>query len=164
MNKIEFLSALERELGALPPEERRDAMQYYKEYFEEAGPENEEAAAASLDSPQEIAAELLAASPNRPIAVRKSAGTKAGAIIGACLLIFLCFILSVTAFGLLLGGICITVVSIYTMTIIGAFGIAVLGVGLTVLGLGGLALGGAIKSGGQTCKVLKRNAYKEETK
>ena len=26
MNKTEFLSALERELSALPPEERRDAM------------------------------------------------------------------------------------------------------------------------------------------
>lgn len=48
MNKTEFLSALERELSALPPEERRDAMLYYKEYFEEAGPENEEAAAHRL--------------------------------------------------------------------------------------------------------------------
>lgn len=158
MNKIEFLSALERELGALPPEERRDAMQYYKEYFEEAGPENEEAAAASLDSPQEIAAELLAASPNRATPSSKSA------VAGACLLIFLCFVLSITAFGLLLGGICITAVSIYALTVIGTLGIAVLGVGLTVLGLGGLALGGAIKSGGQCRTLLGRNAYKEETK
>lgn len=164
MNKIEFLSALERELGALPPEERRDAMQYYKEYFEEAGPENEEAAAASLDSPQEIAAELLAASPNRAADASKSAATRAGAVAGACLLIFLCFVLSITAFGLLLGGICITAVSIYALTVIGTLGIAVLGVGLTVLGLGGLALGGAIKSGGQCRTLLGRNAYKEETK
>lgn len=164
MNKTEFLSALERELGALPPEERRDAMQYYKEYFEEAGPENEETAAASLDSPQEIAAELLAASPSRPIEGRKSGGTNAGAIIGACLLIFLCFILSVTAFGLFLSGVCMILVSIYAMTIIDTLGIAVLGVDLILLGMSGLALGGAIKSGGQARKMLKRNAYKEEMK
>ena len=69
-----------------------------------------------------------------------------------------------TAFGLLLGGICITVVSIYTLTAIGALGIAILGVGLTILGLGGLALGGAIKSGGQCRKLFGHNAYKEETK
>ena len=164
MNKTEFLSALERELSALPPEERRDAMLYYKEYFEEAGPENEEAAAASLGSPREIAAELLAASPNRAAAAGKSAATRVGAVAGACLLIFLCFVLSITAFGLLLGGICITVVSIYTLTAIGALGIAILGVGLTILGLGRLALGGAIKSGGQGRKIFGHNAYKEETK
>lgn len=93
---------------------------------------------------REIAAELLAASPNRAAAAGKSAATRVGAVAGACLLIFLCFVLSITAFGLLLGGICITVVSIYTLTAIGALGIAILGVGLTILGLGGLALGGAI--------------------
>ena len=63
MTKNAFLSALEKELRTLPPEERNDAMQYYKEYFEEAGPEQEEKAARSLGSPKAIAADLLAASP-----------------------------------------------------------------------------------------------------
>ena len=165
MTGEDYLKQLRARLtGRTDPAELERLMCYYTDYFEEAGPENEEAAAASLGSPREIAAELLAASPNRAAAAGKSAATRVGAVAGACLLIFLCFVLSITAFGLLLSGICITVVSIYTLTAIGALGIAILGVGLTILGLGGLALGGAIKSGGQGRKIFGHNAYKEETK
>ena len=44
MNKREFLEKLKKELFRLPAEEAEAAMEYYREYFDEAGPENEEKA------------------------------------------------------------------------------------------------------------------------
>lgn len=165
MNKTAFLSALEKELRALPPEERSDAMQYYREYFEEVGPDREEEAAAALGSPKEIAAELLAAAPSGPIEPKAvPSGVRAGSVVGACLLIFLTFVLGVASAGLLLSGICVIAVSISTMTFSAGFGAAILGAGLIVLGLGGLSAGGAIKSGGQCRKILKNSSYKGEAK
>lgn len=41
MNKDQYLRKLEYLLSDLPEEERREAMEYYVEYFEEAGPERE---------------------------------------------------------------------------------------------------------------------------
>lgn len=137
MTKNAFLSALEKELRTLPPEERNDAMQYYKEYFEEAGPEQEEKAARSLGSPKAIAADLLAASPNRqPFAQRPRTG---GTVAAACLLAFLAFVLAVCAAALLLTGDCMAAVSIYAMTFSAGFGIILLGAGLLILGLGGIS-------------------------
>ena len=51
MTKQEFLQRLEQLLADLPYEERDSAMTYYREYLEEAGPENEQAVLAELGSP-----------------------------------------------------------------------------------------------------------------
>lgn len=55
MNKNEFLSQLEKLLSDLPEEERREAMEYYVEYFDEAGPEKEEDVLKEFGSPKEVA-------------------------------------------------------------------------------------------------------------
>lgn len=55
MNKNEFLRQLEALLYDLPEEERREAMEYYVEYFEEAGPEAESEVIKKLGSPKEVA-------------------------------------------------------------------------------------------------------------
>ena len=55
MNKNEFLSQLERFLSDLPEEERREAMEYYVEYFDEAGPERECEVLKEFGSPKEVA-------------------------------------------------------------------------------------------------------------
>jgi len=55
MNKKDFLSQLERLLSDLPEEERREAMEYYVEYFDEAGPEKEGDVLKEFGSPKEVA-------------------------------------------------------------------------------------------------------------
>lgn len=55
MNKIEFLSQLEQCLQGLPFEERLEALNYYKGYIEDAGPERETQAIEELGSPESIA-------------------------------------------------------------------------------------------------------------
>ena len=37
MKKYEYLSELEKRLSALPADARRDALNYYEEYFDAAG-------------------------------------------------------------------------------------------------------------------------------
>ena len=51
MKKYEYLSELEKRLSALPADARRDALNYYEEYFDAAGPDNEDATAAELGDP-----------------------------------------------------------------------------------------------------------------
>ena len=50
MDKNEFLSRLREKLKRLPPEDINDAMEYYEEYLEDAGPENEAAVIAAVAS------------------------------------------------------------------------------------------------------------------
>lgn len=58
MNKEMFLGQLEQLLYDIPREEREEAMDYYRSYFEEAGVENEASVLEELDSPQYIAASI----------------------------------------------------------------------------------------------------------
>ena len=58
MNKKLFLDELHRLLSDLPPEERNQAIKYYEDYFEDAGPENEQAILKELGSPQELANQI----------------------------------------------------------------------------------------------------------
>ena len=59
MKKYEYLSELEKRLSALPEAERRDALNYYEEYFDAAGTDNEDATAAELGDPAEAARKIL---------------------------------------------------------------------------------------------------------
>lgn len=62
MTREEFLTKLEQALAALPYAERRDALNYYEEYFDSAGPENEAQTIADLGSPEEVARSILESS------------------------------------------------------------------------------------------------------
>lgn len=62
MNKSDFLQQLEQELAGVSPDERVAALQYYNEYFDDAGIEQEDEVIQELDSPQKIAADIRAAS------------------------------------------------------------------------------------------------------
>ena len=55
MNKDQYLRKLEYLLSDLPEEERREAMEYYVEYFEEAGPEREAEVMRELGTPETVA-------------------------------------------------------------------------------------------------------------
>ena len=58
MNKKEFLKQLEQLLLDIPESERREAVEYYENYFEDAGPEMEQKIIEELGSPQEVAASI----------------------------------------------------------------------------------------------------------
>ena len=58
MNRKEFIKKLRRELAKLPAEEREAAIEYYEEYFDEAGPEHEQELIGELGSSKRIAAQI----------------------------------------------------------------------------------------------------------
>lgn len=59
MTRTAFLAALEQLLAPLPEAERKDALSYYEDYLDAAGPENEVRAIAELGSPEEVARKIL---------------------------------------------------------------------------------------------------------
>ena len=60
MNRREYLKRLEQLLLILPEEEREEALQYYSDYFDDAGIEKEDAVILELGSPEEVAAKVRA--------------------------------------------------------------------------------------------------------
>lgn len=60
MNRVEFMSQLERLLWDIPESDRQDALRYYNDYFEEAGVENEAQVIQKLGSPGKVAATIKA--------------------------------------------------------------------------------------------------------
>lgn len=58
MNKEQFLRDLRVTLSGLSPEELENAIQYYEEYFAEAGPDREAEILRELGSPQAVAAQI----------------------------------------------------------------------------------------------------------
>lgn len=55
MKKEEFLTQLEYLLQDIPEDDKRDAIDYYRDYLEEAGPEQEDAVLEEFGSPERIA-------------------------------------------------------------------------------------------------------------
>lgn len=60
MNRIEYMRRLAALLQDVPVEERVAAMQYYNDYFDDAGEENEAQVIEELGSPEKVAAEMKA--------------------------------------------------------------------------------------------------------
>ena len=60
MNRIEYMRKLASLLQDVPAEERVATMQYYNDYFDDAGEENEEKVIEELGSPEQVAAEMRA--------------------------------------------------------------------------------------------------------
>lgn len=58
MSKNEFLDQLSQLLLDISPEERDEALAYYREYIEDAGFENEDAVLEELGTPKEVADEI----------------------------------------------------------------------------------------------------------
>lgn len=59
MNKYEFLEELEQLLYTISPEEKEEALQYYRDYFADAEIENEEEVIRSLGKPRQVAENIL---------------------------------------------------------------------------------------------------------
>lgn len=65
MSKNEFLNQLSILLSDVSPEEREEALAYYREYIEDAGFENEEAILEELGTPEAVAAEIKSGMLNK---------------------------------------------------------------------------------------------------
>ncbi len=59
MNREEYLKELKRYLKRLPADDYQNAMEYFTEYFDEAGKDKEQDVIAELGCPKEAAGELL---------------------------------------------------------------------------------------------------------
>lgn len=69
MNKNEFLNQLEALLADISPTEKEEAMQYYREYFDDAGVENEADVIRQLGSPSEVAQTIKEGLAGRELSV-----------------------------------------------------------------------------------------------
>ena len=59
MTRTAFLAALEQLLAPLPEAARKDALSYYEDYLDAAGPEKEAQTIAELGTPEEVAHKIL---------------------------------------------------------------------------------------------------------
>lgn len=59
MTRNEYMEQLKKYLKRLPKEDYDNAIEYFSEYFDEAGPENEQQVMEELGQPREAARELL---------------------------------------------------------------------------------------------------------
>lgn len=77
MRKYAYLARLEELLAALPAQERQEALNYYEEYFDAAGSENEEKTAAELGDPAVVARNILEGEGVEPPAHEPAAAAEA---------------------------------------------------------------------------------------
>lgn len=59
MNRQEFISKLSERLSVLKPEDKKNAIEFYEEYFNDAGEEAEESIIEELGDPEKLAEEIL---------------------------------------------------------------------------------------------------------
>lgn len=60
MNRADFLNRLEDLLNDISVEEKKEAIQFYQDYFDDAGPEHEAEVIQELGSPEQVAALIKA--------------------------------------------------------------------------------------------------------
>ena len=59
MNKVEFIEEIKKILEGLPSEEIENAINYYSEYFEDAGIDDETDVTISLGTAKEVAEQII---------------------------------------------------------------------------------------------------------
>ena len=59
MTRTEYIAKLTKYLRKLPQQDYEEAIEYFMEYFEEAGPEKEARVIAELGTPKEAAHEVI---------------------------------------------------------------------------------------------------------
>lgn len=176
MNREEFMKQLENLLDDVPEEEKREALAYYRGYFEDAGEENEERILKELESPEKVAQTIktdLGMEKEEQEKNTKESDTaasfdsekerfdnrnndKAGKILLIVILAVLTSPIWVGVVGGLFGGALgiaggILGIAIAGIAIAGAFyitGAAIIGIGISQLVVGGIATGMAMIGAG----------------
>lgn len=157
MSREEYLRELAKELRRLPREEYEKAMNYYIEFFEDAGPEHEAEVIADLGDPKDVASHIIRdaamermnnpqksvkrgfstiwiiilAICGAPIALPLAIGLLA--LVGGFLILMVSML--VMSLGLLASGIVSTVGGLIILFLHPASGIASMGAGLMIIGI-----------------------------
>ena len=90
MNRSEFIRILRKELDRLPQDEIDAAVEYYEEYFDEAGPDKEAEIIKELGNPRKIANQIRSEYEVRRLDEEEKSTTRKGlsavwwVIIGIC--------------------------------------------------------------------------------
>ena len=66
MTREEYLDILQNNLHGIPPQEAENIMEYYREYFDDAGVENAEKVMQELGAPEQLAKRAAAGSGQNP--------------------------------------------------------------------------------------------------
>jgi len=140
VNKEEYLKKLRSKIKKLPNEEVNEAIDYYHQYFDEAGEENTQAVIASLGSPAFVASQILADYATKDLDTHKNTTKKN---FSAIWFIILATIASPIALPLALFIICLAVTLILVCgVIILTFFIFI--IGLPICGLFSIISGAAV--------------------
>ena len=180
MTKTEYMKLLSKKLRRLPKEDYERAIEYFEEYFADAGPENEQKAITNLGTPEEAAKELIMnlAEQNAdepPQTVRRGMSAVWVGILGVCaapialplalvlviliacaFLVVFCFLLSILIAGVSVaaGGIISVIAGAAVLFRSFADGLCNLGFGLSCFGAGLLFTYGSILLFGWTARKL----------
>ncbi len=142
MNRSEFFKKLEQGLSKVSKEEREAALDYYREYFDDAGAENEQKVIEELGSPAQIAARIKADSAVRKLEGDAKPSVKRG--ISAVWLVILAILAAPIALPLSIGaaalaiGLLASLIAVVIALVVGvaAFfigGIVVIAAGIAVI-------------------------------
>lgn len=179
MTKVEYLAKLDKYLRKLPKEDYQEAMDYFSEYFEEAGPENEAQVIAELGTPKEAARDIISRLLDEKIIDQeKTPKSRVSMVWLAILAILSAPVTLPLALFLFLAVITILALGVAAIAVVLSLGVAVLTSGIYMLfdswsylnisfsatalsfGLGLLALGLsllALLAAGAVCKVVGRS-------
>lgn len=179
MTKVEYLAKLDKYLRKLPKEDYQEAMDYFSEYFEEAGPENEAQVIAELGTPKEAARDIISRLLDEKIIDQEKTPKSRVSMVWLAILAILSAPVTLTlALFLFLAVITILALGVAAIAVVLSLGVAFLTSGIYMLfdswsylnisfsatalsfGLGLLALGLsllALLAAGAVCKVVGRS-------
>ena len=94
MTRTEYIAKLTKYLRKLPQKDYEEALEYFMEYFEEAGPENEAQVIAELGTPKEAAHEVISRLLDEKIIEEKSSLRNKTTILWIAILAVLALLIS----------------------------------------------------------------------
>ncbi|AQP43349.1 membrane protein [Streptococcus gallolyticus] len=179
MTKVDYLAKLDKYLRKLPKEDYQEAMDYFSEYFEEAGPENEAQVIAELGTPKEAARDIISRLLDEKIIDQeKTPKSRVSMVWLAILAVIITPVALPLALVLFLAVITILALGVAAIAVVLSFGVVFLTSGIYMLfdswsylsisfsatalsfGLGLLALGLSLLTllaAGAVCKVVGRS-------
>lgn len=188
MNRQTFMNRLAGELSKLPKEEIQAAMEYYSEYFDEAGADREEETIKDLGSPSRVATQIKADYAVRQLdehGGRQSAKKGFSAVLWVILGIFaapiglplavalgaVALAVFVTIFAVILslllclgafciGGIAMVIIGIVGLTGSLAGGLLLIGLGLASAGLTAILCAGVVTGARALIRVIAKQLRK----
>ncbi|HER6418063.1 TPA: DUF1700 domain-containing protein [Streptococcus pyogenes] len=86
MTRTEYLAELDKYLRKLPREDYHEALEYYIEYFDEAGPDKESQVIDDLGNPKEAASEIISNVLGKHLATPEKTPKNRATIIGLTIL------------------------------------------------------------------------------